>query len=236
MSKASACHWYFFFAIALIPVLVLTCAGQTDAADSLKPLLEALWKNKISGSLEFTGRCESLWAGAYPEFPRLSAPATNEKSALDGVRYLFKDNSEMDVSQDADGTIRVVEYGVVTDILNLRLESVSFGTASVYGANQALTHILAAAEVKRYMTAENIEWPYVGAAVSILVGTPPPDSTPHISGSLTNVSVSQALDRILRGFPGVWIYEDCPATDKRGRIVYLRFYRLQDTGRGEMVQ
>jgi len=144
----------------------------------LKPLLKALAKNKISGSLEFTGRCESLWAGAYPEFPRLSAPAANAKSALDEVRYRFKDNPEMGVSQDADGTIRVVEYGVVTDILNLWLESVSFGTSNVYGANQALTHILAAPEVKRYMAAQNIVWPYGGAAVSILVGTtPPPDST-----------------------------------------------------------
>lgn len=125
----------------------------------------------------------------------------------------------------------------MTDILNLWLESVSFGSANVYGANGALTYILAAPEVKRYMTAQNIEWPYVGGAVSILVGTtPPPDSMPHISGSLTNVSVSHALDRILMVFPGVWVYEDCPATDKRGRIVYLRFYRLQDTGRGDMVQ
>lgn len=79
MSKASACHWYLFFAIALIPVLVITCSGQTDAAESLKPLLETLAKNKLSGSLEFTGRCDSLRAGAYPEFPRLSAPATDEK-------------------------------------------------------------------------------------------------------------------------------------------------------------
>jgi hypothetical protein len=238
MSKTFACHRHSLFAIVLIPVLVVTCAGQTDAAaDSLKPLLEALAKNKTSGSLEFTGRCESLRAGAYPEFPRLGAPATNEKSALDGVRYLFKDNPEMGVTQDADGTIRVVEHGVVTDILNLWLGSVSFGIAGVYGANLAVTHILAAPEVKRYMTAQNIEWPYVGAAVSILFGTTPPlDSTPHISGSITNVSVSQALDRILRVFPGVWIYENCPATDKRSRIVYVRFYRLQETGRGRVVQ
>ncbi len=237
MAKASACHWYFFFAIALILLLVITCAGQTDAEDPLKPLLESLAKNKISGSLEFSGRCESLQAEVYPEFPRMNAPARKEKSALDGVRYLFKDNPGMGVSQDADGTIRVVEYGMVTDVLNLWLESVSFGAAKVYGANQALTYILGAPEVKQYMTAQNIEWPYVGAAGSILVGTTPThDSTPHISGSLTNVSISHALDRILRVFPGVWIYEDCPATDKRGRIVCLRFYRLQDTGHGYMVQ
>jgi hypothetical protein len=227
------CHWCFLFAITLIPLLVTNCACQSNEADSLKPLLEVLAKNRISGSLEFSGSCESLRTRG-PEFPHLSSAATSEKSAIDEVRYLFRENPEIGVWQDADGTMRVLEYGTADDILNLQLESVSFGSANVYSPNQALTSIQAAPEVRRYMTAHGIEWPYLRTVVSSAFAVT--DSTPHISGTLANVTVSQALEGLLRAFPGVWIYQNCPATDKWNRVVYFLFYPLPDMGRGRVVQ
>jgi hypothetical protein len=84
------------------------------------------------------------------------------------------------------------------------------------------------------MKAQDIEWPFVGEIIGIL-GTPQL-SAPHIAGAMDNLTFSEAMDHILNAFPGTWIYENCPGTDKRNRIVYFRFYRLQETGSGETVQ
>jgi hypothetical protein len=57
-----------------------------------------------------------------------------------------------------------------------------------------------------------------------------PPQSPRISGSLENVTLSQALDRVLKTFPGIWVYEDCPKSDKKNRVIYLRFYYLRRIG------
>ena len=47
--------------------------------------------------------------------------------------------------------------------------------------------------------------------------------TPHISGELNNVIVSQALDQVLKTFSGLWIYENCPR-GKTKQVVFFRFH------------
>ena len=46
---------------------------------------------------------------------------------------------------------------------------------------------------------------------------------PEVPGELNAVTVLQALDYILKAFPGFWIYENCTLLDG-GRSVNFDFY------------
>jgi hypothetical protein len=48
---------------------------------------------------------------------------------------------------------------------------------------------------------------------------------PRVSGELNNVTLSQALDYMLKTFPGLWVYENCPGDNKYKRVVLFTFYR-----------
>jgi hypothetical protein len=76
----------------------------------------------------------------------------------------------------------------------------------------------------------NFRWPSHGGGVpGNALGEWPRDQ-PHISGFLENVTVSEALDYVLKTFPGVWIYENCPARGDRGRDMFFGFFRLPRVG------
>lgn len=196
---------------------------------SLLPILEILDKANLSGSVEFSGPCNSFVRPGFPEFPQASITATSDGSTLQNLRNLFANDKAMRVTQDSDGTIRMREPGVPRDILSVWIDQISFDTGGggVFNANAALNFILSTPEVKLFMKSHDIKRPYDG---NVLMGTigPPPPTVPHISGSMKNVTVSDALDRTLKTFPGIWIYENCPGNDARQRIVYFQFYRQQN--------
>ncbi len=145
----------------------------------------------------------------------------------------------MQVTQDTGGTIRMNETGVPTDLLNVKISHIPFETYGqrVYTANGGLKVILQTPEVLAFMKAHDIRGPFGpfdgcsghGEAVPGNLGQWPPEY-PHISGSLDNVTLSEALDYVLRTFPGIWIYESCPQSDKKKRVVYLRFLALHEIG------
>jgi hypothetical protein len=66
-----------------------------------------------------------------------------------------------------------------------------------------------------------------GEGITGGIGSRPID-LPHIAGSMDNLTVSQALDRVLMTFPGIWLYENCPQGDGTG--LFLRFLSVRDTG------
>ena len=63
------------------------------------------------------------------------------------------------------------------------------------------------------MKARNIVDPNAMGAVRGNVGHWPVE-WPHISGTLDNITLSEALDYVLKTFPGIWLYENCPQTHK----------------------
>jgi hypothetical protein len=131
------------------------------------------------------------------------------------------------------------ETGVPTDLLNIKISHISFESYGqrVYTANSALRIILQMPEVSAFMKAHDIRGPFGpfdncsghGEPVPGNAAAWPPKS-PHISGSLDNVTLSGALDYVLKTFPGIWIYESCPQGGKKNRVVYLRFLALHKVG------
>ena len=242
----------------IVGMLVVGSRGQDEAhrnlqafiartkVGSLRPLLEVLDKANLSGSLEFSGRCESLVVQDFPEFPKFRAPATSGGSPLQTLREMFADDPAMQVTQDPDGTIRMIERGVPKDILNVWISYLPFGDGQaggprpIYSANIALMGILGAPEVEVFMKAHHIEWPFLvfGPVSGIFDTVPPavPPDVPQLWGPLDHVTFSGAMDYVLKAFPGVWFYENCPRSAAKKGVVYFRFYHLEKTGSGPIVQ
>jgi hypothetical protein len=140
---------------------------------------------------------------------------------------MLADYPKMKVTQDPNRMIRMTEEGVPTDILEVRIhhlsfdvpssESSSFGPA-YRGPNMAWRTILATPEVRAFRKAHNI-----GPDAFELPENGSDSSLPIVSGELEDVTVSQALDYILKTAPGYWVYENCITEDGR-REVFFWFY------------
>jgi hypothetical protein len=195
---------------------------------SLQPILNVLTKANLSGSLEFSGNCGSLAFPGYPEFPQVHAPSTMDGPALQTLRRLFADNPGIRVTQDPDGTIRMVERSVQIDILHLRIRHISFDR-DAYDPNVAAEYIVSTPEIKLFMKSHDMQWPFGGGGAGSWIAGEIPPTAPHISSSMDNVTLSEAMDRVLKTFPGLWIYQNCPASNTRKRIIYFEFYELLDT-------
>lgn len=211
------------FALLLLPMLGLSkwahSAGPIEAP--LQPLFTVLANAKVSASIEVSGSCEAV----LPQLPSMQAPAGAEGSPLEVARAIFAGNPTMKVTADPDGTIRIRQSGIEDDVLNVKIHRVKLGGSSpevgYYSPNLTLFPILGAPEVSAFMKAHDVEWRQPPLLISTIGVIPP--WFPHLSGSLENLTVSQVFDHVLKTFPGIWVYENCPAQDGKRRGVYFNF-------------
>jgi hypothetical protein len=198
---------------------------------TLKPLLEVLDRAKVSASLEFSGSCESFDSRHFPDFPKLRAPENSAGNVLQTVRGMLADDPSIRVTQESNGTIRMIEDGVPTDFLTLKIEHISFDSkpwdaAALNGATAAVMHSPEAMAFRKTHDMEELG----GAAGSFIMhepGSTPPAWLPRLPNSINGLLVTEVMDLALRTFPGIWIYQDCPKADTKKRYIYLRSYRLQ---------
>jgi len=135
---------------------------------------------------------------------------------------MFADHPKMRVTQEADRQIRILESGVPRDVLKVRIRRVSFD--DVYDVIAAQKSITSQPEVQSFMKANEINSHLSRFGYGIGLRQQPEPGLPHISATLENVTVRQALDRLLKPFPGIWVYENCP-DPKGGRIVAFDYLR-----------
>ena len=136
------------------------------------------------------------------------------------------DKEDMLVTQEPDGTIRMTEKTVPQDLLRVRIGHISFDDENKKNPNsmslhtQVMDFITGAPEVKVFMQDHNISFlpKMINQAMS---------PHPGFSGELNNVTLSQALDYMLKTFRGLWIYEECPLGPYRGRVVDFSFYSTE---------
>jgi hypothetical protein len=229
-------HRLLAFAI-FMSITIWACAQTapttvTGYITPLRPLLQALDRSGVSGSLVFSGHCP----GFPGDIPHLRVPSSSEGSLLQLARETFSDDPSMRVSQDSDGTIRINESGTSTELLDVKISHVSFEKNGVplryaiYSPGHALYYvILNAPEVLGFAKAHDIQIPFVGT-IGSQSGSQIPVDLPHVSGSMDNLTLSQALDQLAKTFPGIWVYENCPAGDGKGRVVAFWFFSLQNPG------
>ena len=119
----------------------------------------------------------------------------------------------------------MMETDVPTDLLNFKIHRMPFFPASasghepVYGPQMAMFAILENPEVKAFRKVHNIG-PLTDAFV--LPGNCCGGGR-VVHGELDDVTVSEALDYVLKIFPGFWVYENC-VSDEGERSVYFNFH------------
>jgi hypothetical protein len=190
----------------------------------LLPLFQALDRAGLLGSLEISGVCD---AKSFPQFSQLGQKANNSIPTM--LSEMLPSDHSFRVTQDPNGLIRVIEPDVAADFLKLRISHIAFEDSKhrpLFHANHAMSAVLSTPEVVAFIRSNDIQrLPLLESAGGDL----PLSNSPHIGGTLDNVTVQEALDRILQTFPGVWLYEDCPQNQLRKHAFFLRFYRLDRT-------
>jgi hypothetical protein len=198
--------------------LVAACYGQEPNVNAkiLGPLItHFLVKYRVSASLSYAGVCDLKHP--QPDITNTRATLRNWNSGpVDALREIFADDPKMHVSQDHDGTIRMIERNVPKDLLEVKISRVSFDDSR--NRAEALEAILHSAEIQAFVKSHGID--LVGSPI---VSKRKPVIQPHVSGDLDNVPLSQALDYVLQTYPGFWVYENCE--DAKGkRTVWLQFF------------
>ena len=194
-------------------------SGREDAGARLA-LTDLLRKVPISGSLEYSGQCGPQ---EPPILPRLrSRSEVPNTPILLKLRDMFAARPKVEVTQEANGKIRIFESNVPRDILEVKISRISFNDA--YDVCGAETLITSQPEVRAFMRAHDINSHLDRFGWGLGLRQQPQPGLPHISETLENVTVRQALDRLLKTFPGIWVYENCP-DQRAGRVVAFDYLR-----------
>jgi len=211
--------------LATISVLVCPCwcqfRGGQDYRATAWPIVEVLRRGKISGSLEYWGGCND--EHTFPDFPPITTPSSPSAPPLQTLREMFANDEDMQVKQETDGTIRMVEKSVPQDLLNVKIGHISFDEENTTGSPMffpmnVLRFITHVPEVETFKKDQGIR--QIGDKLSE-ASSP----VPRVSGELNNVTLGEALDYMLKTFPGLWVYENCPGSGNDKRVVVFAFYR-----------
>jgi hypothetical protein len=194
-------------------------SGRKDSA-ARSAMVEVLRRTPFSGSFEYSGDCDV--SQELPVLPKVRAPLEGwNNSALMMLREVFADDHKMQVTQETGGAIRMVESGVPKELMDVTIRKLSFN--DVYDPMSAEAMIISAPEVQDFMKAHGIQRdPFRGGVRGLRQGPQP--GLPHISEDLDNVTVQQALDRLLKTFPGFWIYQNC-LSETGSRVVAFDYLR-----------
>lgn len=211
--------------LSAILVLVSPCwcqflLGGQDYGATIPHIMDVLRRRHLSGSLEYSGSCTDQFHS--PDFLKENAASNEAELSLQALREMFANDKDMQVTQEPDGIIRMVEKSVPQELLNVKIRHISFDEENkklpMFFPINVLWAITHSPEVVTFMKDSDIR----------LVPTMMNEASspvPRVSGELNNVTLSQALDYMLKTFPGLWVYENCPGDNKYKRVVLFTFYR-----------
>jgi hypothetical protein len=192
--------------------------------------MEVLSNAGTSASLQYRGACDKEHTARF-DLPQLRVPGPTGGDPLTALTEIFKDDTEMQVTRGANGIIRLRETQVSDDLLAIRIQRVAFKDDEIFpptddrfdqrDAMHAV--LLRTPEVTAFMNEHGIARRFAFEQAGGSRQIPSPKS-PRLADTLTNVTLSQALDNVLQTFPGLWIYEECPSRDGN-RIVDFGIYR-----------
>jgi hypothetical protein len=153
------------------------------------------------------------------QFPRVKTKLPSKGAAgVAAVHEMFQEDPNVQVTED-NGIIRVRIGKVPTDLLRTRLAHISFDREARYDPNQALGAIIGTNEVQTAMQSLRLTLP-VGPGGGTLV-VPQKDFL-HLPGSISNVTVEQALDTVAKTWEGqvVVMYFVCKQPKDSGERLF----------------
>ena len=138
-------------------------------------------------------------------------PAPLGRSGVAAVRDMLRDEKNISVEEDDTGVIRI-RIGRVSDaILNVRIPRLTLGPLEQYNAWAAIWAVQNSAEVRTAMHDLHIRTPN---HVRDLILVKPADGLPHLADVVTDATVDQVLDMIVKTFRGTILYENCAPPDQ----------------------
>lgn len=208
--------------VALLGQTACTHSREKDGvskAEGIRILENVLTTAKVSGSLEYSGSCDF----GSRDFPNAQIPTKQSESpTIEIVGHVFRNDPRMKVWQDSNGMVRMVEKNVPQDLLKVRISHLLFKADYLhvdasYNSWDAMLAVLETPEVTEYIRAERI-----GSPTQMIPGMRPvpPPASPRLPSELENVTVFEALDYILKTFPGLWIYQDCESANGRRMVLF----------------
>lgn len=216
-------------AIVSLAVLVdLTAVGEQcqhcrEGLNRTQLVLDVLASARLSGSLQYNGKCGP--GVILPDLPRIhEAQKPFAGKAVDTLGSMLSVDPRMVVFTDANGIVRVVETDVQTGILHVRINHLVFDRIS--DPEEALGIVLGAIEVQSFMQSHGIAQPFdiYAPPIYFLPGVNKSfnPGVRNISGELKDVTLGDALDYILKTFPGFWLYQNCQTGGQR--VVYFDLF------------
>ena len=178
-----------------------------------------------SGSLTLHGTCKSTLQGSVVVSEDLKNPPQGPFNDISEViDVLSKNKPELSITHTSDGIMRVSDNRVKGGLLQVHLNLVHIKEAK--DPHAAIKAVLAAPEAQGYLKDNRIELGDVFNMPSSRKGVP------RLTVDLRELTVGQALDKIINFFPGVWIYSEC--MDNYHRRVTIRIAEVgppaQSTG------
>jgi len=150
---------------------------------------------RTSGSLILIGACRTSPEGDVVETDqiRIGEPHSSNSpdEALDSLAQI---EHHITWSRQTDELVQVRDGRASASILSLPIRQVEL--KDVVDLGDAIRKLLLAPEIKAFLdlTRQRAKNP----------------TAPKYSRTLTNVTLEQALNSIVRIFPGVWVYSECP--------------------------
>ncbi len=218
-----------FLTLSLTLAMVANCWGQgrveIAGEDSRSSITDVLSKAKVSGSLAYWGRCGNHEARSDLPNVRSRPKDSGSASPVQALREMFADDPKMHVTQEADGMIRMFESDVPRDLLDVRINHILFkgaeGRNGIWHPREARRMLVGEPEVRAFMRTYNIGWAADVESINDIYA--PFSDRPHVSGDLYDATLAEAMDCVLKSFPGFWVYENCRKEDGT-RVVFFEIF------------
>ena len=235
---------HYAFAGILIIVAISSAAQRPPSAPlkvvaPLGPVMEVLGRANVPASVEVSDHCDDgrpvpRYFPSLRDFPRLYAPKTIGDLPIQRLREMLEGNPNMRVTQDRGGMVRLIENDISTDLLNVKISHISIEIKSVplqgspdVESSALLRAILSAPEVVAFMQSHGVIFPFNGQGGSYGIDSPNDHAKPF-RVVMDSVTVAEALDQLVKMFPGIWLYENC--LQRNGEVVGIWFFDFRSPG------
>ncbi len=207
--------WGCTTALASPPISLQPYGSEKDSRGNIEEYLYlALNSAGIPGRVYYQGPCRG---GEALHLPRLSIrPPPRGETGLAAVKEIFRNNSDVDVTEDQTGMVRVIIGKVPATILKTKINHLALTPFEQYNHNLAIGAIENSDEVKSAMRLHHLKLQTVPVVEQFVQPAP---SLRHLSPFIEGATMEQALDSVAKIFSGVVLYSVCSGS----RMINIEF-------------
>lgn len=201
------CLLYLLFLVAAQICLSQSVKGPSEDVGNF--VRKSFFLTHSSGSLLLSRKCTE---NGEVSAPLSKTPEGRFNTIDDALAALSKSNPEFTWNRDSAGMIRIRDQRTEDDVLHIRLKHLYF--KGVTNSGEAVHDIVSEPAVREYFKRNRIEYGLVfnhlGASTS---------NTRTLSGDVKDITVGEALDLVVRFFPGLWTYSECKTAGGRRVVI-----------------